>query len=81
MDCGLANPGGSGLPQHIGCDDNDNFVYEFYKAVGLPQDPANAYGDGGQFFYVDVPGHPIHWGHSNDCWLRKWVGANTDGCQ
>ena len=73
MDCGLGKPPGQFAVQ--GCDDHDNFVYEFFKASGLDQDPADEYSIGGQFFFVDVPGHHIHWGKRDNCFIKyNWVG-------
>lgn len=57
-----------------GCQDNDNFVYNFYSGMATPSNPSNP-GDpanGGLFFYgLDV--NPIHWGQRNDCYLTNWA--------
>jgi hypothetical protein len=55
------------------CENNNNYVYNFWSCKGYPQYPDNPNdkGAGGQFFYVDVPGHPIHWPPSNVCWLEN----------
>jgi hypothetical protein len=65
MDCG---PG-----RAYACENNNNYVYNFWSCKGYPQYPDNPNdkGAGGQFFYVDVPGHPIHWPPSNVCWLEN----------
>ena len=68
MDCGVHNPakGGSNA-----CENDDDFVYSFWNADGLPQDTADPTVNGGQFFFIDVPGHhPIEWGLSNRTWLK-----------
>jgi hypothetical protein len=70
MDCGPTGAQGS----IQGCEKNNNFVYNFYTANPLyddpknPNDPAN----GGEFFY-DLPNQPlIHWETTNDCYLNYW---------
>lgn len=77
MDCGA---GAYGIAIVAACENNDNFVYNFWSATGLPQDPADPTSNGGQFFYLDTPGHPIHWGPANDCWLKKWVYPKGKDC-
>lgn len=72
VDCGLGNTAAG----RVGCYNNDNFVYEFYQATGQPQDPTNPDSTGGSFFYVDIPGHPIHQEFRDDCWLQKWTIPN-----
>jgi hypothetical protein len=76
LDCGAGKtPTGSGVP----CEQNNNFVFNFWSADGQPQDPANPMSNGGQFFYLDQPGAPtIHWGPADDCWLREY--ANPGSC-
>lgn len=75
MDCGPLNPEGA-----IQCQNNNNFVYNFWTTNGVPQDPNDPTGSGGgSFFYVDIPGHPIHWGPDNVCWLVNWTIPG--GCQ
>jgi hypothetical protein len=68
MDCGMLN---SDFP----CQDGNNFVYNFWTANGGAQGPGDL--SGGSFFYVDIPGHPIHWGRDNVCWLVNWTGPGT----
>ena len=77
-DCGLGNR----KPPVVACDNHDNFVYEFYSGQsGLPQDSNNENSGGAQFFYVDVPGHPIHWGHRDFCRITDWAGLCDPNCQ
>jgi hypothetical protein len=79
LDCG---PGAVGfLPQPTHCEADNNFVYNFWNLSGLPQDPSNTSSNGSQFFFVDVPGHPIHWGPANKCWIEKWTHSDTKDCQ
>jgi hypothetical protein len=80
MDCGIGSPGTPNRPVALACENSDNFVYAFYDADGLPQDPNNPHSTGGMFFY-GVPGGqlgipvqaPIHWGPSDVCWLQNYV--------
>ncbi len=74
MDCGISNPDRMGA---IRCQDGNNFVYGFYNSNGLPQDPNKESSGNGSFFYVDIPGHPIHWGPDSVCWLVNWTGPGT----
>ena len=82
MDCGLANRGPN--PPQVECDGEAgavNFVYEFYNGgSGAEQDPTNENSQGGQFFFVEIPGHPIKWGTQDLCWIKKWVGQTDPNC-
>ena len=76
MDCGTSpenksNPG-------IACLNDDNFVYAFFNGSGFPQYGGNS--SGAMFFYgilggtQGIPPQPaIHWGTSDDCWLRNYA--------
>jgi hypothetical protein len=75
MDCGLANPDPNGA--HA-CENGDNFVYNFFFANGVPQSSSDP--SGGQFFYIDPPGHTIHWGPTNKCWLTTYATPGSK-CQ
>jgi hypothetical protein len=84
MDCGLGNPGDSNRPVPIACENNDNFVYGFFTANGLPQYPNDPQSLGGMFFYGvpgGTPGVPaqsaIHWGPGDVCWLQNYVVAES----
>src|SRR5262249_9808102 len=64
MDCGLANHHMTPIGEIAGqkCENNDNFVYNFFNSIGTPpQDPNDPSSPGGDFFYHDRPGHTIHW--------------------
>ena len=88
MDCGLANT--QALVAAIPCEtdprypNGDNFVYNFFSGIGLPQDPSGPPGAGGMFFY-GVPGGtlgvpvqtPIHWAHGNECWLQNYAAPGS----
>lgn len=82
MDCGLGNRGPN--PPQVQCDGDAgevNFVYEFYNGgSGSEQDPTNENSQGGQFFFVDIPGHSIKWGNQDLCWITKWVGQTDPNC-
>jgi len=80
MDCGSSpentlNPG-------VACENNDNFVYAFFNGSGLPQEGGTS---GGAMFFYGVPGGtpwvppqtPIHWGTSDDCWLRNYASPGS----
>jgi hypothetical protein len=79
MDCGLGNIGADGGPH--ACQGGDNFVYNFFNGIGFPQDPNDQTSTGGQFFYLDPPGHAIHWGQSNKDWLRECLCSGRDDCK
>ncbi len=71
MDCG----NGGTRP----CENNDNFVYEFFAGSGLPQDPNDSSGTGAQFKYLTAPGTPpIHWGLYDACSLKRFFLNNVD---
>jgi hypothetical protein len=72
VDCGSGNPD----PERIACYNGDNFVYEFFSGTGAVQDPTNSNSTGGNFFYIDVPGYPIHHEFRDDCWIQKWTHPN-----
>ncbi|MGC1830933.1 MAG: IPT/TIG domain-containing protein [Candidatus Acidiferrales bacterium] len=82
MDCGLGDTQASPAPTN--CENSNNFVYNFFSGTGYPQDPSNTSSTGGMFFY-GIPGgtsgipvqSPIHWGPSNDCWLRNYAAPGS----
>jgi hypothetical protein len=83
MDCGAGNDQGNTAPP-VPCENGDNFVYAFYKSSGLPQYGGTS--SGGMFFYGvpggtnSIPLQPaIHWGPSDDCWIRKYTGLSCGG--
>ena len=68
MDCGLGN----NIPNPFACENNDNFVYNFFSGSGFPQNPSDPSSTGAQFKYVQIPGVPlIHWGPSEVCALKR----------
>ncbi len=70
MDCGVHNPEKSGANA---CENDDDFVFNFWKA-GYPQDPIDLSYNRGQFFFVDVPGHhSIQWCPKSVGWLTKYI--------
>jgi hypothetical protein len=81
MDCGLGDTQAN--PAAIACESDpaflneDNFVYNFWSASGLPQYTDNPSSNGGQFFYINVPGKPIHWSKTNSCWLQNYSAPNS----
>jgi len=71
-DCGNDPTNPAGL---ILCDDNYDYVHNFFSGSGTPYTPPG--GTGGQFKYVDVPGvPPIRWSRSA-CEKLKLLGGNT----
>jgi hypothetical protein len=71
MDCGLGSTQAKFAP--VARQGGDNFVYNFWSGTGFPQDTSNPKSNGGQFFYIDVPGHSIHGDRGNICWLKQYV--------
>jgi hypothetical protein len=74
MDCGLGNT--RALHGAIACE-VDNFVYNFFSASGFPQIPTIPTSTGAQFFFIDIPGHPIQWGPKNICWLQNYASPGS----
>jgi hypothetical protein len=75
MDCGAGNL--SRTEGAFACEADDNFVYGFFNGDGFPQTGGDS--QGAQEFYVDVPGRPIHWSPSDDCWWWKY-GTGAKDC-
>ena len=53
----------------IACENDDNFVYNFFSGSGFPQDPNNSNSTGAQFKYTGVPS--ISWGPAEVCALKR----------
>jgi hypothetical protein len=68
--CGLAN-------SSVACQNGNNYVYSFGESNGQWQDPTNPNSAGASFFYLNIPGHPIHFGPDQVCWLINWTGPGT----
>lgn len=71
MDCGYDTQR-QGDP--IACENNNNFVYNFFSGSGFPQDPNNSNSTGAQFKYTGVPS--ITWGPSTACALKRKLLGN-----
>jgi hypothetical protein len=78
-------PGDKNRPRAIPCEGtpDDNFVYSFYNASGLPQDPQDPNSKGAMFLYgvpggqLGVPFQPaIHWSPSQKCWTHNYAANN-----
>lgn len=87
--------GSTGLPgMHCGagntqrgafsCQDNNNFVYEFYTDSGFFQCPGDPSSNGARFRYIDetLPGaDKIHWQPEDRCWMARWLNVKDNTCQ
>jgi hypothetical protein len=70
VDCGAGN---EAQDKNGSCYSDDDFVYELFSGTGEEQVPADPKSTGGNCFYVDVPGHPIHHEFRDECWIQKWT--------
>ncbi len=84
MHCGAGNKQAGGNSRTgFDCENENNFVYEFYNDNGYPQCPGNPSSVGAQFRYLDesIPGSsPIGWQPEDRCWIARWLNVKDNTC-